>query len=58
MVGFLKKKNEREIIDSLDPFESVWSEGSKAHSDKKDIGLESALIEGRRLESSLEEKIK
>jgi hypothetical protein len=25
---------------------------------KKDIGLKSALIEGRRLESSLEEKIK
>ena len=34
----------------------VWSEGSKAHSEEKEIGLESALSEWQWLESTLEGK--
>ena len=34
----------------------VWNEGSKAHSEEKEIGLESALSEWQWLESTLEGK--
>jgi hypothetical protein len=40
----------------VNPSESVWSEGSKIHIEKKEIRLESALSEGRVLESALEKK--
>jgi len=40
----------------FNPSESVRSEGSKIHTKKKEIRLESALFKGRVLESALRKK--
>ena len=40
----------------VNPFENVWSKGSKAHLEEENIGLENAISEDRGLESTLEGK--